>query len=94
MLTEAEIHRLLRMEEALHAWVVGLDEPVKTVSRAIRRSRCPDSVAPLLGTPDGFADQMPVRVRVPPPALLAAPASEEQSARCCGRRRAFGRWLE
>jgi ATP-dependent Clp protease ATP-binding subunit ClpC len=29
----------LRMEEALHARVVGQDEPVKAVSRAIRRSR-------------------------------------------------------
>ncbi len=38
-LTEAETHRLLRMEEALHARVVGQDEPVKAVSRAIRRSR-------------------------------------------------------
>ncbi len=38
-LTEAETHRLLRMEEALHNRVVGQDEPVKAVSRAIRRSR-------------------------------------------------------
>jgi len=38
-LTEAETHRLLRMEEALHARVVGQDEPVKALSRAIRRSR-------------------------------------------------------
>jgi ATP-dependent Clp protease ATP-binding subunit ClpC len=38
-LTEAETHRLLRMEEALHARVVGQDEPVRAVSRAIRRSR-------------------------------------------------------
>jgi ATP-dependent Clp protease ATP-binding subunit ClpC len=38
-LTEAETHRLLRMEEALHARVVGQDEAVKAVSRAIRRSR-------------------------------------------------------
>ncbi len=38
-LTEAETHRLLRMEEALHKRVVGQDEPVKAVSRAIRRSR-------------------------------------------------------
>ncbi len=38
-LTEAETHRLLRMEEALHKRVVGQDEAVKAVSRAIRRSR-------------------------------------------------------
>ncbi len=38
-LTEAEAHRLLRMEEALHKRVVGQDEAVKAVSRAIRRSR-------------------------------------------------------
>ncbi len=38
-LTEAETHRLLRMEEALHKRVVGQDEPVRAVSRAIRRSR-------------------------------------------------------
>ena len=38
-LTEAETNRLLRMEEALHARVVGQDEAVKAVSRAIRRSR-------------------------------------------------------
>lgn len=38
-LTEAETHRLLRMEEALHTRIVGQDEPVKAVSRAIRRSR-------------------------------------------------------
>ena len=38
-LTEAETHRLLRMEEALHQRVVGQDEAVRAVSRAIRRSR-------------------------------------------------------
>jgi ATP-dependent Clp protease ATP-binding subunit ClpC len=38
-LTEAETHRLLRMEEALHKRVVGQDEAVRAVSRAIRRSR-------------------------------------------------------
>ncbi len=38
-LTEAETHRLLKMEEQLHKRVVGQDEPVKAVSRAIRRSR-------------------------------------------------------
>ena len=38
-LTEAETAKLLRMEEALHKRVVGQDEPVKAVSRAIRRSR-------------------------------------------------------
>ncbi len=38
-LTEAETHRLLRMEEALHKRVVGQEEAVRSVSRAIRRSR-------------------------------------------------------
>lgn len=38
-LTEAETHRLLRMEEALHQRVVGQDEAVRSISRAIRRSR-------------------------------------------------------
>jgi ATP-dependent Clp protease ATP-binding subunit ClpC len=38
-LTEAETHRLLRMEEDLHKRVIGQDEPVKAVSRAIRRGR-------------------------------------------------------
>ncbi|MCX8033145.1 MAG: ATP-dependent Clp protease ATP-binding subunit [Thermoleophilia bacterium] len=38
-LTETEAHRLLRMEEALHKRVVGQEEAVKAVSRAIRRSR-------------------------------------------------------
>ncbi|HLA80723.1 MAG TPA: ATP-dependent Clp protease ATP-binding subunit [Thermoleophilia bacterium] len=38
-LTEAETHRLLRMEEALHKRVVGQEEAVRAVSRAIRRSR-------------------------------------------------------
>jgi len=38
-LQEAEATRLLRMEEELHASVVGQDEAIKAVSRAIRRSR-------------------------------------------------------
>jgi ATP-dependent Clp protease ATP-binding subunit ClpC len=38
-LTEAETHRLLRMEEALHKRIVGQEEAVRAVSRAIRRSR-------------------------------------------------------
>ncbi|MGI5939445.1 MAG: ATP-dependent Clp protease ATP-binding subunit [Thermoleophilia bacterium] len=38
-LTEAETHRLLRMEDALHKRVIGQDEAVRSVSRAIRRSR-------------------------------------------------------
>lgn len=38
-LTEAETHRLLRMEESLHKRVVGQEEAVRSVSRAIRRSR-------------------------------------------------------
>ncbi|HTO74419.1 MAG TPA: ATP-dependent Clp protease ATP-binding subunit [Gemmatimonadales bacterium] len=38
-LQEAEASRLLRMEEELHASVVGQDEAIKAISRAIRRSR-------------------------------------------------------
>ena len=38
-LQEAEAARLLRMEDELHASVVGQDEAIKAVSRAIRRSR-------------------------------------------------------
>jgi ATP-dependent Clp protease ATP-binding subunit ClpC len=38
-LQEAEATRLLRMEEELHTSVVGQDEAIKAVSRAIRRSR-------------------------------------------------------
>ena len=38
-LTEAETTKLLNMEEALHKRVIGQDEAIKTVSRAIRRSR-------------------------------------------------------
>ncbi|HET9134018.1 MAG TPA: ATP-dependent Clp protease ATP-binding subunit [Gemmatimonadales bacterium] len=38
-LQEAEAERLLRMEEELHKSVIGQDEAIKAVSRAIRRSR-------------------------------------------------------
>ncbi|HET8622198.1 MAG TPA: ATP-dependent Clp protease ATP-binding subunit [Gemmatimonadales bacterium] len=38
-LQEAEASRLLRMEDEIHASVVGQDEAIKAVSRAIRRSR-------------------------------------------------------
>ncbi len=38
-LTEAESGRLLKMEEGLHRRVIGQDEAIKTVSKAIRRSR-------------------------------------------------------
>ena len=38
-LQEAETARLLRMEDELHGSVVGQDEAIKAVSRAIRRSR-------------------------------------------------------
>jgi ATP-dependent Clp protease ATP-binding subunit ClpC len=38
-MTEDEAQRLLRLEETLHARVVGQDEAVKAVSRAIRRAR-------------------------------------------------------
>ena len=40
-LTEAESSKLLRCEDALHERVVGQDEAVSAVSRAIRRSRSP-----------------------------------------------------
>ncbi|MBP7622053.1 MAG: AAA family ATPase, partial [Gemmatimonadales bacterium] len=36
---EAEASRLLRMEDELHVSVIGQDEAIKAVSRAIRRSR-------------------------------------------------------
>lgn len=39
MLTQAESQRLLSLEETLHKRVVGQDEAVKAVSKAIRRSR-------------------------------------------------------
>src|SRR6185436_1673351 len=38
-LQEAETARLLRMEDELHQSVVGQDEAIKAISRAIRRSR-------------------------------------------------------
>jgi ATP-dependent Clp protease ATP-binding subunit ClpB len=38
-LMEAELQKLVRMEEALHERVVGQDEAVKAVANAIRRSR-------------------------------------------------------
>src|ERR671919_175476 len=38
-LQEAETARLLRMEEELHEFVVGQDEAITVISRAIRRSR-------------------------------------------------------
>ena len=38
-LTEGETERLLNMEEILHKRVIGQDEAVKAVSRAIRRAR-------------------------------------------------------
>ncbi len=38
-LTTEESERLLKMEEVLHSRIVGQDEAVKAVSRAIRRSR-------------------------------------------------------
>jgi ATP-dependent Clp protease ATP-binding subunit ClpB len=38
-LLEAEVHKLVRMEDSLHARVVGQDEAVRAVSNAIRRSR-------------------------------------------------------
>jgi len=38
-LQEAETQRLLRMEDELHQFVVGQDEAITVISRAIRRSR-------------------------------------------------------
>lgn len=38
-LTEKESERLLKMEDILHSRIIGQDEAVKAVSRAIRRSR-------------------------------------------------------
>ena len=38
-MTEGEAERLLRLEEILHRRVIGQDEAVKAVSRAIRRAR-------------------------------------------------------
>jgi ATP-dependent Clp protease ATP-binding subunit ClpC len=38
-LTEAESERLLRMEEALHEDIVAQDEAIRTIARAVRRSR-------------------------------------------------------
>ena len=38
-LTSSESSKLLRMEDELHKRVIGQDEAIKTVSRAIRRSR-------------------------------------------------------
>ena len=38
-LTETESVKLLNMEETLHQRLIGQDEAVKAVSRAIRRAR-------------------------------------------------------
>ncbi len=38
-LTEAESQRLLRMEEVLHQDIVGQDESIRTVAKAVRRAR-------------------------------------------------------
>ena len=38
-LTESETNRLLKMEDVLHKRIIGQDEAVKSVSRAIRRTR-------------------------------------------------------
>ena len=40
-LTEAEASKLLRAEDALHQRVIGQDEAISAVARAIRRSRSP-----------------------------------------------------
>ena len=41
-MTEDEGQRLLHMEDVLHERVVGQDEAVKAVARAIRRGRVPE----------------------------------------------------
>src|SRR5208282_281582 len=38
-LTETETEKLVHMEENLHKRVIGQDEPIKTISQAIRRAR-------------------------------------------------------
>jgi ATP-dependent Clp protease ATP-binding subunit ClpC len=38
-LKEAESERLVHMEDELHQRVIGQDEAIKAISRAIRRSR-------------------------------------------------------
>jgi ATP-dependent Clp protease ATP-binding subunit ClpC len=38
-LQEAETHRLLRMEEELHKYIVGQEQAIEAISKAIRRSR-------------------------------------------------------
>ena len=38
-LAEEETQKLLKMEEALHAKVIGQDEAIRTISRAVRRAR-------------------------------------------------------
>ena len=38
-ITETESDRLLRMEDALHERIVGQDEPINAISRAVRRAR-------------------------------------------------------
>ncbi|MCK4418307.1 ATP-dependent Clp protease ATP-binding subunit [Candidatus Aerophobetes bacterium] len=38
-LTEAELKRLLRMEEVLHQRVIGQEEAIKTISQSIRRAQ-------------------------------------------------------
>jgi len=38
-LASEESDRLVRLEELLHKRVIGQDEPVKAVSRAVRRAR-------------------------------------------------------
>ena len=77
-LQEAEASRLMRMEDELHASVVGQDEAIKAVSRAIRRSRAglKDPNRPIgsfiFSGPDGRredragprAGQVPVRRRL------------------------------
>lgn len=38
-MTQSEVDRLLHLEEVLHQRVIGQDEAVSAVSRAIRRAR-------------------------------------------------------
>ena len=77
-LQEAETARLLRMEDELHETVIGQDEAIKAISKAIRRSRAglKDPRRPIgsfvFSRPDGrrqdgagaLAGEVPVRRRV------------------------------
>src|SRR5207247_4262508 len=77
-LQEAETARLLRMEEELHQTVVGQDEAITVISRAIRRSRAglKDPKRPIgsfiLSAPTGVGKTAPARA---PARILFADAT-------------------